>query len=606
MSAELDTPARATPRFDTSPGVTMPESPGGRSSFLSDVLVELGFADRTTVDSAVDQSRLVGRVPETILLDTGAITEEQLARAIAERNGLPFIEVPNFPIDHDALALIGSDTARRYRAAPIAFDEEGSLVVALADPLDALAVSDIGVITKSEVRPAVATDAGIDALLATMPAQAEARPPGPAADEDAAGAGNGAWELEQAISSTDPEPAGEAAGEQPAPVTPEPERRDDEIPELDRILDELAAVEGATSPATVERSEPVVADPVAEEPKLDQGEPESAAFEPLPRPEPISFTEPEAKPEPIEPEAEEPEGPAFEPLPRPEPIAFGEPEAETETEPPPAAFSVPEAELMEAFEIEPEPEPEPIAEPEAEEAPAAFSVPEAELAEAFGVELGALEPVDEPAEPEVIAEPEPIVEPEPEPEPEAETEPESIFLGPRPVSAAKPEPSRARARARARGRARAGARGRAASPSPSRSPRRRSSRSSRRARRSSWRPNRTRSPSSSCSRSPSPSSSCSPRPSRSRSQSRSSRRRRRSSSSPSPTPSRPPPCRAASSTWFRRRSTTSPFPRSSGSRASSPPSARRASSWSATTPSSSRPATSWNGRALRPTSRSTH
>ena len=462
MSAELDTPARATPRFDTSPGVTMPESPGGRSSFLSDVLVELGFADRTTVDSAVDQSRLVGRVPETILLDTGAITEEQLARAIAERNGLPFIDVPNFPIDHDALALIGSDTARRYRAAPIAFDEEGSLVVALADPLDALAVSDIGVITKSEVRPAVATDAGIDALLATMPAQAEARPPGPAADEDAAGAGNGAWELEQAISSTDPEPAGEAAGEQPAPVTPEPERRDDEIPELDRILDELAAVEGATSPATVERSEPVVADPVAEEPKLDQGEPESAAFEPLPRPEPISFTEPEAKPEPIEPEAEEPEGPAFEPLPRPEPIAFGEPEAETETEPPPAAFSVPEAELMEAFEIEPEPEP--IAEPEAEEAPAAFSVPEAELAEAFGVELGALEPVDEPAEPEVIAEPEPIVEPEPEPEPEAEPEPESIFLGPRPVSAAKPEPepeaeAERRARAGARARGRAGARG---------------------------------------------------------------------------------------------------------------------------------------------------
>ena len=258
MSAELGTPARDTTPFESSPGVSMPSTPDGRSSFLSDVLVELGYADQTAVNSAVEQSRLVGRVPESILVDTGAITEEQLARAIAERNGLPFVDVSNFPIDHGAQGLLGSDTAQRYRAAPIAFDQDGSLIVALADPLDALAVSDIGEITKSEVRPAVATDAGIDALLATMaPRLAE-----PLADEEPVDAQDGAWLLEQAISSTDPEPVREAEEPSAPAPTPQLERRDDEIPDLDRILDELAAVEGATQPAAVQRSEPAIAEPV--------------------------------------------------------------------------------------------------------------------------------------------------------------------------------------------------------------------------------------------------------------------------------------------------------------------------------------------------------
>ena len=129
------------------------------------MLVELGYADRELVDEVVDQSRLVGKVAEAMLVDNGKITEEQLARATAERTGLPFVDLSTFAVDQGARQLIGSDTASRYRAAPIAFDADGSLIVALADPTDALAVSDIGVITKSEVRPAVATISGIEALL---------------------------------------------------------------------------------------------------------------------------------------------------------------------------------------------------------------------------------------------------------------------------------------------------------------------------------------------------------------------------------------------------------------------------------------------------------
>ena len=172
MSLEARTRRRPPSRFDEARGVTLPHRPGGRPGFLSDVIVELGLAPtRTSVDEArrgepPGRQGCPRRSAARERRDHGGAARD---RAIAERNGLPYVDLFRFPVDDGAQRLIGSDIARRYRAAPIAFDDDGALVVALADPLDALAVSDIGVITKSEVRTAVATESGIDALLATMP-----------------------------------------------------------------------------------------------------------------------------------------------------------------------------------------------------------------------------------------------------------------------------------------------------------------------------------------------------------------------------------------------------------------------------------------------------
>ena len=71
-----------------SKGVTPATQPGGRPGFLSDVIVELGMVDSETVDGAVIAARTPGRKVENILVETGAITEDQLARAVAERYGI--------------------------------------------------------------------------------------------------------------------------------------------------------------------------------------------------------------------------------------------------------------------------------------------------------------------------------------------------------------------------------------------------------------------------------------------------------------------------------------------------------------------------------------
>jgi hypothetical protein len=166
----LDLSATPAPSSSTSAGgITQPSHAGGRGGFLSDVVLELGFADSEEIDRAVAEAREPGKLFERILVDSGAIDENQLARAIAERNGLPYVDLDEFEIDESAEKLISRDDALRYRALPLAFDADGSLIVALADPLDGLAISDIAAITQSEVIATVASAGQIAELAENLP-----------------------------------------------------------------------------------------------------------------------------------------------------------------------------------------------------------------------------------------------------------------------------------------------------------------------------------------------------------------------------------------------------------------------------------------------------
>ena len=149
-------------------GVSPPSAGGARSGFLSDVIVELGFADRETVEQAVRAARSPGSTVARVLVEAGAVSEEQLARATAERYGIAFIDLDSYKIDAAASNLIKPSAAKRYQAVPVGF-VSGGLLVAMADPADALGVNDIAVMTKLDVQPAVAARPALEALLEELP-----------------------------------------------------------------------------------------------------------------------------------------------------------------------------------------------------------------------------------------------------------------------------------------------------------------------------------------------------------------------------------------------------------------------------------------------------
>ena len=117
------------------------------------------------MDEAVARADDAGALPERLLVEDGTLTEDQLARAVAERFGLDHLDLAVYRVDPDAAKLVTPAAARRYQAVPVSFAGERTLLVAMSDPANVLAQDDIAVMTGYEVRPAVASAADIDALL---------------------------------------------------------------------------------------------------------------------------------------------------------------------------------------------------------------------------------------------------------------------------------------------------------------------------------------------------------------------------------------------------------------------------------------------------------
>jgi type IV pilus assembly protein PilB len=149
-------------------GITPPTVRGGTTRFLSDVIIQLGYAPHDAVQAAIEHARQQGTTPEAILLDQGTITQDQLSRAIAARHGLDHIDLGVFKVDMGAANLISSSNAKRYEAVPISFVNDRTVLVAMADPANVLVRDDVALLTGYEVKAAVASREDIAALITRL------------------------------------------------------------------------------------------------------------------------------------------------------------------------------------------------------------------------------------------------------------------------------------------------------------------------------------------------------------------------------------------------------------------------------------------------------
>jgi len=157
-----------TPETSGTLGLTPPVARGRSSGFVTDVLVDLGFVPEDRARQAIEEARTAGRPPEHLLLDQGAVDADQLSRAVAERYGLDHIDLAVYQVDMAAANLIPVNTARRYMALPVGYADKQTLIVAMADPTNVLAVDDIQIATALDCRVAIAAEEDIEALIGRL------------------------------------------------------------------------------------------------------------------------------------------------------------------------------------------------------------------------------------------------------------------------------------------------------------------------------------------------------------------------------------------------------------------------------------------------------
>jgi type IV pilus assembly protein PilB len=164
VTNSTQTPAATAPV----PGLIPPSGQSDPRRRLGDVAVELGFTDRELVEQLMAKERDGARPMGALLVESGILDSGQLARVLAERNTLDYVDLNRFEVDQGAANLVDAAEARRYRAIPIAFLDDGALLVATADPSNVLGLDDIAMATGYEVRRAIATPEGVEALIGRL------------------------------------------------------------------------------------------------------------------------------------------------------------------------------------------------------------------------------------------------------------------------------------------------------------------------------------------------------------------------------------------------------------------------------------------------------
>ena len=150
------------------PGLVAPTPTGRTHRSIGDVIVDLGYAPRANVEAALARARMTGATVGDALIEDGSLREDQLARALAERHGVHYIDLSAFDIDRRALNLITFDAAKRYQALPVAFLPSRQVLLAMADPTNVVALDEISMITGMKVRPAVAERHDLAALIGRL------------------------------------------------------------------------------------------------------------------------------------------------------------------------------------------------------------------------------------------------------------------------------------------------------------------------------------------------------------------------------------------------------------------------------------------------------
>jgi type IV pilus assembly protein PilB len=142
------------------------ESRPGR--LIGDVVVELGFATREKVEEAVELARAQGKPTGQVLVEQSILRHDQLARVVAERYGLDYVDLSVYDLDMGAVNLIDMEAIRRYQAVPIGFLEDGTLLLAMADPTNVLTVDDVAMLTARKVRAASASIEDVNILITRL------------------------------------------------------------------------------------------------------------------------------------------------------------------------------------------------------------------------------------------------------------------------------------------------------------------------------------------------------------------------------------------------------------------------------------------------------
>ncbi|MCC6442559.1 MAG: Flp pilus assembly complex ATPase component TadA [Armatimonadetes bacterium] len=127
---------------------------------LGEILASRGYITPEQLQQGlVEQKRTGKRIGET-LVSLGYLRESEMLSCLAERMGLPLVNLADRVVDPAVLGRVPSEFALSHHVLPLASSDH-TLTVAIADPLDLDALDDLQLLTDGAVEPVLASPSEI-------------------------------------------------------------------------------------------------------------------------------------------------------------------------------------------------------------------------------------------------------------------------------------------------------------------------------------------------------------------------------------------------------------------------------------------------------------
>ncbi len=138
-------------------------SVGRKKIRIGDVLVAAGAITEEQLQEGLAKQKETGRKLGNALVDLGFISNDMLITVLTTQLGIDYIELKGAKIEDKVIHMVPESMVTKYQAIPIEVDPDNPniLKVAMADPMDIMAMDDIGLVTNLQVEPMLASEEGI-------------------------------------------------------------------------------------------------------------------------------------------------------------------------------------------------------------------------------------------------------------------------------------------------------------------------------------------------------------------------------------------------------------------------------------------------------------
>jgi type IV pilus assembly protein PilB len=127
---------------------------------IADALVEDGLLTTNQVDELLEQQRKEGTRLLKLVIEKAYVSEQDMVVSMGRVLNTPPINLARVGLDPDVVELLPREVAQSHKVVPIS-RLGAKLFLAMADPLNVLAIDDVKRITKMEVSPMIAAERAI-------------------------------------------------------------------------------------------------------------------------------------------------------------------------------------------------------------------------------------------------------------------------------------------------------------------------------------------------------------------------------------------------------------------------------------------------------------